>query len=226
MRNYYDLCRAPNLNEAEIDPQVDFDERGWQQIVDLHRRGQGVILVGAHFGGFDMMTHVLSRRGVPISFLVAQIKPAWLSDFITSLRAARGLNLVMVDTEEEGGGLNLGALKRSIGLLRSGEVLGVLADRNTEQHGVTIRFFGYQTLVASGVAKMALRTRSTVVPGFCYRMPGNRYKMVFDEPIEPEGSGSSETDIKALLTRVFACLEKHISRNTEQWLLLQPVWPS
>ena len=54
MRNYYDLCRAPDLTEEQIDPAIDFDERGWQRIAELNSRKQGVILVGAHFGGFDL----------------------------------------------------------------------------------------------------------------------------------------------------------------------------
>ena len=64
----------------------------------------------------------------------------------------------MVD-EEEGSGVNLGALKQSINLLKSGGVLGVVADRNLEQRGVKIKFFGHDTIVAAGVAKIALRTR-------------------------------------------------------------------
>lgn len=223
MRNYYDLCRAPDMTDAEIDRTVDFDEAGWQRILEYHNRGQGTLIVTAHFGAFDMITQVISRRGVPVSFLVAQVKPAWLSDFVTQLRGARGMGLLMVD-QEEAGGLNLGALKQSIKLLRKGEVLGVVADRNTEVRGTKIQFFGHEVLAASGVAKMALRTRSVVVPGFCHRMPGNRYKVEFDEPIEAVGSGSNEEDVRALLKQIFVRFEAHIDRNPEQWVLLQPVW--
>gem|GEM_PF-1304934 len=223
MRNYYDLCRAPDMKDAEIDRTVDFDEVGWERLMAHHNAGRGVVLVTAHFGAFDMITQVISRRGVPVTFLVAQVKPAWLSDFITDLRGARGMGLLLVD-QEEGGGLNLGALKRSIELLRKGEVLGVVGDRNTEARGIRLPFFGHDTLVAPGVAKIALRTRSVVVPGFCHRMKGNRYKVEFEAPIEPAGSASNEEDVKALLRRIFGCFEAHIGRNPDQWVLLQPVW--
>ena len=56
--------------------------------------------------------------------------------------------------------MNLSALKESIKLLRNNGVLGVVVDRNQEQKGVKIKFFGYDTIVASGIAKMALRTNS------------------------------------------------------------------
>jgi lauroyl/myristoyl acyltransferase len=224
LRNYYDLCRAPDMTNAQIDRIVDFDMRGWERIVDLHNQKRGVVLVTGHFGAFDVITQVISRRGLPVTFLIAQFRPSWLSDFITDLRADRGLNLIPVD-EVEGSGLNIGALKRSITLLRSGEILGVVADRNMEQRGVTIKFFGHDTVVAPGVAKMALRTRSVVVTGFCHRLPGNRYDLIFGEPIEPVGSASNEDDIRALLTQIFSRFEYHIKRNPEQWVLLQPVWP-
>ncbi len=211
------------MTDGEIDRTVEFDEAGWQRLMDAHNAGRGIVLVTAHFGAFDMITQVISKREVPVTFLVAQVKPAWLSDFITDLRGARGMGLLLVD-QEESGGVNLGALKKSIQLLRNGAVLGVVADRNTEARGLTISFFGYDTLVAPGVAKMALRTRSVVVTGFCHRMRGNRYKVEFDEPIEPGGSASNDEDVRALLREIFGRIESHIGRDPEQWVLLQPVW--
>lgn len=224
MRNYYDLCRAPDMSDGDLDRAVDFDTVGWEAVEKAHQEGRGVLLVTGHFGAFDVITQVISRRGIPVTFLVTQVKPAWLSDFITDLRGDRGLNLITVD-EEEGGGVNLTALKSSIGLLRRGEVLGVVADRNTEQRGVTIRFFGHPTVVAPGVAKIALRTKALIVPGFCHRLPKGRYDVVFGPPIEPVGSAQNDEDVRSLLQQIFTRFEYHVKRNPEQWVLLQPVWP-
>jgi lauroyl/myristoyl acyltransferase len=222
MRNYYDLCRAPDMRDEEIDRVVDFDEQGWKRVLALHEQKRGVILVTAHFGSFDMMTQVITRRGLPLAALIARVKPAWLSDFVTSLRGARGIDMLMVG-EEEAGALNLGALKRCVQILRGGGTVGMIADRNLEAQGVPIRFFGRETLVAAGVAKMAIRTRSVIVPTFCYRLPGNRYSLTFEDPIEPPPSGSDEA-VKGLLTAIFVRMEYHIRRKPEQWVLLQPVW--
>jgi lauroyl/myristoyl acyltransferase len=224
MRNYYELSRSPDLSEAEIDQMIDFDQAGWQRVLDLHRQGRGVIMVSAHYGSFDMVTQVLARHGLPITGIIARVSPAWLSDFITDLRAARGLQFLLVD-EEGGSGLNLGALKQSIAILRNGGVLGVIADRNMEQRGITIPFFGYDTVVAAGVAKMALRTGSPVVVGIARRLNDYRFSLTFEEPIEPQGSASNHEDLAALLTKIFAQIERHISVNPEQWVLLQHVWP-
>src|SRR5687768_2714130 len=223
MRNYFDLCRAPNLTDAQIDRVTHFDEAGWQKVLNLQAQGRAVLLVTGHFGAFDMITQVITRRGLPITGIVAQVKPAWLSDFVTDLRAARGLKVLMVE-EEEGSKLNLGALKQGMQVLRNGDILAVLADRNMEQRGVTIKFFGHDTVMAPGVAKMALRTKAVVVTGFCKRLPKNRYNVKFDAPIDTEGWSSSEEDIKKLMEQIFARFERHIGRNPEQWVLLQPVW--
>jgi lauroyl/myristoyl acyltransferase len=223
MRNYYDLCRAPNLSDEEVDRSFDFDEEGWARIVDLYEKKRGVILASAHFGAFDMVGQVIGRREVDLRIMIAQVKPAWLSDFISDLRVSRGVKAFLVDTEE-GSGLNLAALKDSIRFLKGGGVLGVLADRNTEKEGVAIPFFGREALVASGAAKIAFRTRSAVVVCVCKRVQGNRYQVTFDPPIEPTGSANNEEDIKTLLRDIFARFEHHIRLNPEQWVLLQPVW--
>ncbi len=224
MRNYYELCRAPNMTDADIDRMIDFDEKGWQRIVDIHNSGRGVLMVSAHYGSFDMVTQVLARHGLPVTALVAQFKPAWLSDFITDMRAVRGLDLLLVD-EEEGSGVNLSALKRCITILKNNGLVGAVVDRNMEQRGVKIKFFGHDTVVAAGVAKMALRTRTPVVLGIARRLNNYRFTLTFEEPIEPVGSASNEEDVRALLTQVFSRLEYHISQNPEQWVLLQCVWP-
>lgn len=224
VRSYFDLCRAPSLSDEQIDRMVDFDEQGWRRVVELHKQGRGIILVSGHYGAFDEITQVIARQGLPLTALIAQFKPAWVSDFITQMRAAHGLKMMLV-SEEEGHSLNLAALKESIKILRRGELLGVIADRNLEERGVAIPFFGEEAIVAAGVAKMALRTRSAIVTSFCTRLPRKRYSVVFDEPIEPVGSASSEEDIRNLLIKIFARFEHYISRNPDQWLLLQPVWP-
>jgi KDO2-lipid IV(A) lauroyltransferase len=224
MRNYYELCRAPDMTDEDIDLLIDFDAAGWQRIVDIHAQGRGVLMVSAHFGSFDMVTQVLARHGLPATALVAQIKPAWLSDFITDLRADRGLDLIMVD-DVEGSGVNLGALKQSMNLLKKGGLLGVVADRNLEQRGVKIKFFGHDTIVAAGAAKMAMRTHSPIIIGMARRLDNFRFSLTWDEPIEPEGSASNPEDVQVLLQKVFHRLESHISQNPEQWVLLSPVWP-
>lgn len=225
MRNYYELCRAPDLSDATVDQMIDFDEEGWQRIKALHDSGRGVLLASAHFGSFDMVTQVLARHGLEITVLVAQISPAWLSDFISDLRADRGVELLLVDQEGGKQGVNLSVLKESIKLLRNSGVLGVVVDRNQEQKGVKITFFGQDTIVATGIAKMALRTQSPIVLGIARRLNTYRFSLTFDEPIEPVGSASNEEDVKALMTEIFAHVEHHISQNPEQWVLLQPVWP-
>lgn len=223
MRSYYDLCRAPNLSNDELDCSVDFDYEGWQRVLDLHQQKRGVVLASAHFGAFDMIGQVIGRRGADMRIMIAQVKPAWLSDFISALRVNRGVKAFLVDAEE-GSGLNLAALKDTIKFLRGGGVLGVMVDRNLEKEGVPIPFFGCDAVVASGVAKMAFRTRSAVVVCICKRLPGNRYAVTFDLPIEPTGSATNPEDIKSLLKEIFARLEHHISLSPEQWVLLQPVW--
>jgi phosphatidylinositol dimannoside acyltransferase len=223
MRSYYDLCRATRLTNQQIDALVDYDEAGWQRVVELNRQGRPIVLVSGHYGAFDEITQVISRRGLPLTVLVAQIKPAWLSEFVTQLRQQRGLRFLLV-TDEESSGVNLTALRESISILRKGELLGVIADRNLEQRGVAIPFFGEEAIVAAGVAKIALRTKAAVVLSFCTRLPRHRFSVVFEEPIEPAGSSSNDEDVRNLLIKIFERFERNIRRNPEQWVLLQPVW--
>ncbi len=71
MRNYYELARSPDMTDGDIDRMVDFDEKGWQRISELHNNGRGVLMASGHFGSFDMVTQVLARHGFPVTALAA-----------------------------------------------------------------------------------------------------------------------------------------------------------
>ena len=217
-RNYYDLFRVGGMSDSALDKAVDFDQESLAMVHKLAEGGKGILLVSAHWGAFDMVTQVLARRGLSILFLVAHFRPEAVAEFMTNLRAQRGSEMVRID---EG----LATLKKSMQALKEGRLVGLLPDRNMDRSGVVIPFFGDDTVVATGLAKMALRARVPVVPGFCYRTGRNRYAVFFTPPIYPPTEGDDTERVTTLTRAVFAVIEKQIARYPEQWTLLQPVWP-
>ena len=218
LRNYYDLLRVGRIGDSDLDRIVDFDRESLAMVQQLAAQGKGVLLVTPHWGAFDMVTQVLARQGLPILLLVAHFRPAVVAEFVNQIRGQRGTEIVWID---EG----LATLKKAMQALRAGRLVGLLPDRNMDRSGIVIPFFGDDTVVATGLAKMALRGHTAVVPGFCYRRAHNRYRIFFLPPIYPPREGD-ETDRVTRLTRdVFTVFEQQLARHPEQWTLLQPVWP-
>ncbi|MGI8589322.1 MAG: lysophospholipid acyltransferase family protein [Chloroflexia bacterium] len=217
-RNYFDLLRVNRLSDEQLDKMVDFDEESLERVRLLAAEGKGVMLASAHWGAFDMVTQVLMRRGLSIMFLVARFRPPALAEFLTDMRAGRGAELVLIDD-------GLVTLKRAMQALRGGRLVGIMPDRNVDRTGITIPFFGDDTVVGTGLAKMALRGHSPIVPGFCRRVARNHYRVYFTEPIYPPAEGDEDFKVREITRAVFAVIEQQIARSPEQWTLLQPVWP-
>jgi lauroyl/myristoyl acyltransferase len=217
-RNYYDLLRVGRLSDAQLDQMIYFDRASLSMVQQLAAEGKGLLLVSPHWGAFDLVTQVLARRGLSIMFLVARFRPAAIAEFLIDLRAARGSEMVLIDD-------GLATLKKAMQALRNGRLVGLMPDRNMDRSGVMIPFFGDDTVVATGLAKMALRGHTAVVPGFCYRLKKNRYSVFFAPPIFPPSEGDDASKIETLTRAVFAVFEQQIGRYPEQWTLLQPVWP-
>ncbi|HMA34410.1 MAG TPA: lysophospholipid acyltransferase family protein [Chloroflexia bacterium] len=218
MRNYYDLFRIGRVSDAELDEMIDFDKDSLAMVQRMAATEHGILLVTAHWGAFDMVTQVLLRRGLSIMFLVARFRPPQVAEFITDLRRQRGSELVWIDD-------GLTTLKKAMQALRAGRLVGLMPDRNMDRTGIMIPFFGDDTVVATGLAKMALRSRAPIVPGFCYRVKKNRYAFFFTQPIYPPQEGNEADKVTALTRAVFAVFEQQIARYPDQWTLLQPIWP-
>ncbi len=218
VRNYYDLLRVGRMSDAALERVMEFDWESLEAVQRLAAEGHGLLLVTPHLGAFDMVTQVLARYNLPILMIVAHFRPAAVAEFINQLRGQRGAEVVWIDT-------GLAALKRAMQSLHQGRLVALLPDRNMDRSGVMIPFFGDDTVVATGLAKMALRARTAVVPGFCFRTARNRYTVFFTPPIFPPREGDEATKVAALTRAVFAVFEQQIARHPDQWTLLQPVWP-
>jgi KDO2-lipid IV(A) lauroyltransferase len=218
VRNYYDLMRVTRMDDAALLAMVDCDQESLDMVRALAAEGKGILLFSAHWGAFDLVSQVLTSLGLSIMFLVARFRPPSVAEYLIALRAARGSELVMVDD-------GLATLKRAMQALRAGRLVGLMPDRNMDRTGVVVPFFGDDTVVGTGLAKMALRGHTPVVAGFCYRVGPGRYRLYFCPPIYPPREGTEDERVRELTTAVFAVIEQQIARHPDQWTLLQPVWP-
>lgn len=215
VRNYYELARLPRLPLDEIMRRATINEQQWEAIIGPVRQGKGVIIASAHFGSFEMVSQTLIAKSLEVTFLIAHFRPQAVSEFVTSLRESQGLRLM-----ETGPSVLLHAARE----LKAGRIVGILADRNVEQHGVELPFFGDPAIIPTGPARLALQTGAIIVPCFCVRLSNERYAVAVDEPIIPVRTGNTEADSTAIMARVVAAYERHIGAHPQQWVLFKPVW--
>jgi len=154
--------------------------------------------------------------GIQISGAVQHIQPEPLFRYLLKLRQSHGLRLIPND-------------EPLIGLFRAlkrGEIIALPCDRDVADHGRMIEFFGSPTRLPDGPVRVALRTGAPVIPAFAERLPDDTFQVNVEPPLELQRTGDMEADIESGMKLIVAAMERHISRNPEQWLVAAPIWPT
>ncbi len=175
----------------------------WSYLEAAESQGQGLLVLGAGFGSWQIAALAVALYRGPIETL-----GPWRGDPVFGPLAA--------SFERRGGSRLFGELAGGEQLewsLRTGDRVGFLADR-AASHGETVSlpFLGRNLETKTLVARASIDTGAPVVPVFG-RPRGGGWSIEVQEPIQP-----AITDASALTQRYLAVLEEAIRRQPEMWL--------
>jgi KDO2-lipid IV(A) lauroyltransferase len=213
-RQLAEFCLFPRYTKQNVERIAVY--QGLENYQAARQRGQGVILLTAHLGGWEVGSFVHSLNGHPLHVVVRALDNPHLNALVDRYRCLHGNTTF--EKQDFARGL--------LGALKAGETVGILMDQNmTPPQGVFVDFFGKPACTASGVARVALRTGAAVVPAFTLWDPGLRkYRVRFDPALELVRTGDEEADAlanTALFTRV---IEDYARQYPEQWLWVHRRW--
>jgi len=211
-RNYYDLFRVASLTDEQIRSLVTV--HGLEHIDAALAAGKGLVLVTAHFGNLDIVMQMFGLLKYPITAVAEHLKPERLYQYVVSMRASKGINMIPIDS----------FLRPLFKALRNNQMVGLAADRNLIDAGTLIDFFGAPALLNDGHVHLALRTGARLALAFAVRKPDNTFEAFVEPSLELEKTGDTQRDVRAGMAKVVAVLEKYIGQHPEQWVMFQPVW--
>jgi KDO2-lipid IV(A) lauroyltransferase len=110
-------------------------------------------------------------------------------------------------------------------ILHQGETVGILLDQKVSWTlGVYVKFFDQPTFANKGMALMALKTGTAVVPVFMIRKNDYTYEIIIEPELELIRTGDKTKDLEentALFTKV---IERYVSKYPGQWLWMHNRW--
>ncbi len=213
-RYYADFARASHLTADEAFSEVESFE-GVNHYFEAADRGCGVIMFSAHAGSPEYIFRSASHLGLDMVVLTEPLSPPRVHDFVHRVRATPGVRFLPAD----GGGL-----REAISTLRAGGTLAIMGDRDIQDSGTEVLFFGERCSLPSGAVQLALRTRAALIPVHGTRVGPARFRVNIGAPLALSRSGDRDADLAAGM-RVFArALEQIISGAPDQWFALHPVW--
>jgi KDO2-lipid IV(A) lauroyltransferase len=187
---------------------------GEEEFVNALNGNQGVVIVSAHMGNWEVCLHITNYYGKPMLGVAAKTRFGW-ADVLLS-RSRNRLGNIIIDKK--------GALPKMTDGLRRGEVIGMLIDQSRRKHGVEVTFFGRKATASPAPALLALRCKSLVLPAFSVRGTDGQLTIQVKTPFELTRTGDLRSDIQSNTQRMIDVVEEMVRKYPDQWFWLLKPW--
>ncbi|OGV70744.1 MAG: hypothetical protein A2283_19210 [Lentisphaerae bacterium RIFOXYA12_FULL_48_11] len=195
-----------------------FNETNWKEKVEididpaamevLQKPGKGIILVSGHFGNWEVAAQLISYIK-PVAGITRDMNNPY-TDRLMKERKPR--NRFRLTPKHDAG------VGRLLSVLKNGEILALLIDQHARARGMPINFFGTPASTHTSPALLHLITKAPLCFGYCIRTAPMRYKLRAIPPIVYKPTGNREDDVRTILEKLTAELEKAIREHPEQYL--------
>ena len=210
-KSMMETLQIPRLTSANWSKLITYSER--QNIDNALKMGNGVIIITAHFGNWELLAAALALSGYDMSYITRPIRSRQLDALLNEIRESAG-----------GKPISRGSLKGAIRCLRRNGLLGIMSDIDTKVDGVFVDFFGRPAFTPRGPASFALRTGAPLVPVFIVRQEDDTHIVVVEKALELEITDDTEEDILANTARFTRVIESFIRKYPEQWIWFHERW--
>ena len=210
---FFELPHLLRVNHGNLFDYVSF--HGEENMFNALSLGKGVFILTAHLGNWEMLATAIPLRFGPTAVVASRVKYPPLGRLVSKLRSSSGMQIIPKKK----------AMRKIIAGLKQKKIIGILLDQNTRRHeGVFADFLGKKACVNSGLAQVALRFDTPVVPVFCVRDKNGRYKIDILEAVKLIRTGNKKEDIVSNTALFTEIIEKQVIEYPEQWLWFHGRW--
>jgi KDO2-lipid IV(A) lauroyltransferase len=190
------------------------DVEGAERARQAYDQQRGVLFFTGHFGYWEIQAIVEPLHGHPISVLARPLDNARLNEMLERIRTRTG-NAVFYRE---------GAVRKVLRELAANHGVALLIDQHIHTpDAVYVDFFGRPAATTSALAALALRTGAPVVPVFALPLPGGRYRLVYEHPVDPPQADTPDA-VREFTQRCTDVLEMYVRRHPELWLWMHRRW--
>ena len=214
-RYLVELMRLPALPPDDVGRLVgNLDE----EEVELRRiwgaaSGGGLIFSAAHIGNNEAIAAGVAHRGFPMSVVADDTSFAELFELLRRQRATWGVTLIPWRN-----------LRAIFGVLRRGEMLGLLIDWGYRSDGIPVHLFDAWTTLPAGPASLAAKTGARILPVAVHREPDGTFAVAWEELIDVASSDPAE--LQRATQAMADALAASIRLAPHQWYSFKPLWPA
>ena len=211
-RHVVDVLNFDAMSTDQITGLIDVV--GEERVKQAMARGQGVICCAAHFGYWELhaMVHAMLFR--PLLVVARTLDNPLVDGLIERIRSRLGTRAIP----------RQGAVRGVLRALMHNESVAIMIDQHMEDRSaVAVDFFNRPAATTSAVAALSLRTGAPILPVFALPLPGGRYRMIYETPVEVPAADDPDP-IRTYTQRCTDVLEMYVRRYPDQWLWMHRRW--
>lgn len=210
-RYWREAFRLPSMNLDAQAAVIDKCVHGREHLDAAIAEGVGAVLALPHSGNWDMAGMWLVRYYGRFATVAERLKPESLYQRFVDYRESLGFEIFPLSGGE------VPPFAALSDRLRENKIVCLLSERDLAKHGVPVAFFGEETRMAAGPAKLAIDTGAHLLAVHCY-FDGDGWGFTISPRIDVDGGVQKAT--QELADR-FAF---NIAAHPEDWHMLQPLW--
>jgi KDO2-lipid IV(A) lauroyltransferase len=217
--NQFSLYVAEMIGVQGWDTETVVDRleiEGDERFAEAEALGKGVIFVSAHMGSAEIAASIVVLRGYRVTSVIEGNYPRPVMDWMRACRNRMGVTLLPASRS----GMSL------VRRLRRREMVALIVDAGvTGGDGISVDFFGRETVFPAGPARLARLSGAPIVFGLAVRRPGGRFKAFIEPPIVSDRSLTGEEDARHVTQQIASTFERYVRRYPDQWYVFRDMWP-
>ena len=200
----------------------DIELQGLEHIKPLIADGEGVFLMGAHLGSFEVI-RAIGRQvpGLRVSMVMHEDNAQKINHMLAAINPEAALDVIPLG--------RIDSMLQVQDKLEAGMLVGMLGDRTLGDEPMTmVELLGEPVAMPVGPFRMAALLRRKVVFMAGLYLGGNRYRVHFDTLADFSGvaRGERETAVDAAIARYAALLDRHCRAAPYNWFNFFDYWQS
>lgn len=212
-RNVLEILYMPKLNPQNYREYIEIEHL--ERMEKALAEGHGVVVLTGHVGTWEWLSAAYTLSGMPVTAIAKPQPNEQYTRALNDLRATIGVEIFSRGTSE---------LLAAARALKSGKILGFLADQDAGPGGAFIDFLGRTASTPMGPAVFAYKFKAPIIPSFIIRKPDGRHKVLIGEPLRYEDLGSTDESLFRLTEKMTKILTDVIREYPTQWLWFQKRW--
>ncbi len=223
-KNYYssalmflEMLYLSKITQSDFEKIIEIDDETKQRLISYASDEKGTIFLTGHFGNWELV-------GLFVGNIVSNIKRLnvlakrqhneYISNWLEAMRTRTGNKVVYVGK----------STKELFKIVLNKEIVALVADQRGKKEGMKIKFFGIDTPIHTGLAVIALKTKTPIVLILATRIKPGLYKLTIEELRCEKLSEKWHDNEKCLMQKYMSAMEEYIRENPEQWFWMHNIW--